>query len=138
MRHGHCWCCPEDAEPADVNRMAYVAVEQRRAETQAGVRFSLEVEVHLAQSEQIEMVNQKRREKQQSPSKRIDAIGQKAADLAIKLPNHAAHGLPFPEQQDHRETGKQHIRAALCCWRNDASPSAFEPWPRHNAVLQRK
>ena len=60
MRDRHGRCGPECTQPADVQRVTYVAVEDRRTEGQGLVPLAGKLQPHLAQTEQVEMIEQER------------------------------------------------------------------------------
>ena len=59
VRHGHCWSRPESQEPARIERMADIVVEQRRFEPKRCVLAPAQVEINLAHAEKVEVVDQK-------------------------------------------------------------------------------
>src|SRR4051794_27013085 len=58
MRRCHDRCGPERQQPADIQRMTNVSVEEWRTEFQVRVRTTHQVEVYLPHSEKVEMINQ--------------------------------------------------------------------------------
>src|SRR5262245_45387837 len=57
MRVGHRRRRPEGEEPANVERMAHQAVRARRSELQGRVFLAPQVQPHLTQAEEVEMVS---------------------------------------------------------------------------------
>ena len=46
--------------------------------------------------------------------------------------------MPFPKQHQQDQTRQQNVGAAFNWFGNDFLPGAFEPLPRHDAVLNRE
>ncbi|MNG16563.1 hypothetical protein D3C84_1004910 [compost metagenome] len=81
------------------------------------------------------MVDQEGTVEHQQPAKGERRIEQPATDGIFHRPQHAPDRLPVAEQQDQRQAGKQHIRAALRRLGHQADPPTLEHRPRHQAVL---
>jgi len=81
------------------------------------------------------MVDEKRRDQHGQPAAGKQRIQSESSSGASDIPDHTAHGLPFPEQQQQSETRKQYIRAALNWHGYDSGPRGLKPWPRHHTVL---
>ena len=77
------------------------------------------------------MVDDKRRDQHGQPAAGKQRIQSESSSGASDIPDHTAHGLPFPEQQQQSETRKQYIRAALNWHGYDSGPRGLKPWPRH-------
>jgi len=82
------------------------------------------------------MVDEKRRDEHSQPAEGEQRIQSEPSRGASDIPDHSAHGLPFPEQQEQSDTGKQHICAALDRRGHDPGPRGLKPWARHHAVLK--
>src|SRR5437763_80459 len=68
----------------------------------------------------------------------IETVQKQLSFIALYAPNHSSHRLPFPEQEEQRDAGEQHIGAAFHWSRYDTGPSALEPLACHYAVLDRE
>ena len=56
----------------------------------------------------------------------------------LEIPDDASHWLPEPEHHDHRNIGKQYVRAPFDWLRNELVPPLFERRPSHYRVLDSK
>src|SRR5690242_20165614 len=72
------------------------------------------------------------------PAEGVGSSKRQAAIVILNAPDYAAHGLPFPEEQNQSETAKKDVRAALDCARDDSRPRGLKPLPGHHAVLNGK
>src|SRR5262249_25621291 len=68
MCERHHWRHPECEEPADVERVSHKAVWSRSHELHGLIGSSQQVQPDLTQTEQVEVVDQERRDKHQSPA----------------------------------------------------------------------
>lgn len=69
MRDRHGRSGPEGEEPAHVQRVSHKFVESGCLEGKSSLLFSQQIESHLPQSEQVEVVNEERGRQHQEPSK---------------------------------------------------------------------
>src|SRR5215469_18899099 len=74
VRASHYGRCPEGDLPTDIQRMPHVLVEQGRAELQMGIWFPRQVQPHLPQSKQVEVVNQKGADQDQPETQETEAV----------------------------------------------------------------
>ena len=82
------------------------AVEAGGTELQRRVRATAKIQPDLAQPKQIEMVDEKRCDQYGQPTGSIEGVQREASVGVLHIPDYAAHGLPFPEQQEQRQTRK--------------------------------
>src|SRR5438105_1969865 len=138
MGHGHRRRAPKCEEPSDVQRMTHELVWSGRAELQFRVRLSDQLQPHLTESEEIEVIDEECRHQHESPTERERNPQCDSRRVAVDRPHHAPEGTPLPEQQNQRNAGEEHIRRSLHFLRHDARPRRLEPRSRHHAVLNRK
>src|ERR1700739_1748766 len=100
MRDRHLRRCPEDTQPAEINRMAHDPIHAWRPEFQAGVFPPDKMQVHLAQSEKVEVVDEECSQQQQDPSCGIEQVDEHLTEFVFDLPDYSTDWLPLPEQQD--------------------------------------
>src|SRR5262245_33902059 len=112
-----------------------VSVQPRSSEIDRGLLEATKIAPYLPQPEQIEVVNQECADQQQQPAEEVQRVDRPSTRRTFDAPDHAAHRPPLPKQQQQRETGKENVCATFCRFGHDASPGAFEPLPRHQAVL---
>jgi hypothetical protein len=129
---------PESEQPTHVKRMADEAVEAGRGERDGRVRQAAELEPHLTEPEQIEVVDEERGYHREPPAEREESEEQAASDRRLDDPDRTAERLPRREEEPEREARKEDVRRALDRHRHDLRPALFEPRARHHAVLHRE
>ena len=135
---GHGRSGPEHQQEAHIQRMAHVAVEPGGVELQRGVLDPTQIQIHLAQTEEVKMVEQKGRHDNDDHPKPEQAIEDALTEDAFHLPDHPAQRLPLPAQQDQAQVREEHVGAAFRRFRNKAGQPVFETPPGHHAVLHRE
>ncbi len=118
--------------------MTYLFIEPGGAEFEGGIFPAQQVQPHLAQPEQIEVVDQKRDEHQQNPSEGVQRMDGGSKSFILDMPDNSAHRLPLPEQQKQAERRQQTVCAALRCLRDKAGQQVLKSLPRHDCVLYPK
>ena len=83
---------------AEIPRMSPVPVKDRRSEFQLRVWSSDQIQEHLPQSEQIEVIDQERGAQNQQPANRVESVDDHLKHWLLYSPNHSADRLPLPEQ----------------------------------------
>src|SRR4051794_27698990 len=92
----------------------------------------------LAQSEQVEMVDDHGGDQDQEPAERVAGMKQCDAERVVDFPNGSAERTPLPEQEYQGEAAGQHIGTALHLLRDHFCYDALERGSCHDAVLQGK
>src|SRR5215212_1139099 len=115
--------------------MTHIAVEKWCAKLQVGVPAAPEIEIHLAQSEQVKMIDQERAQKNDEQTCRIKRENDWRGDWVAYFPDHTTDRAPLPKHQQESKAGEQNVRTPLDRLRHDLGPGAFEPRSCHNAVL---
>ena len=128
MTGGHGRRAPEDQQPAEVNRMAHDLVEIRRDECGL-TQFSAAQRVPaLLQTEQLEMVDQKRRPQQHEDAEDHDRPAEHDAPRRIRVPqNRCRNRSPLPHEQREDGARDQHVSAALQLLRHGPVPQRLNP-----------
>jgi hypothetical protein len=126
---------PEGHHEAQVERMADVLIEGGRLETGGRVLLAASVETDLPQPKKVGVADQKRAAENREPAKRGERKQDPPAGGVFYVPDDARHGPPLPEKQDEKQTGQQHVGAALDGPGNQLGPPPLEPLPCHHAVL---
>src|SRR2546428_2314831 len=135
VRDGHRRRRPEGDDETEIDGMADVPIEGGSPEPKRPVRLALQIHEHLPQAEEIEMVDEEGADQHDAKAHQGESL-QRDADLRrLDVPHDSTDGLPVPEEQDQRQAGEEHVRAALDGWRNDLRPHLLEALPRHHAVL---
>jgi hypothetical protein len=94
------------------------------------------VPVHLAKAEQIEVVDEERREHDDEPAEAVTHPQRDSADT-MDRPHNSVDRAPLPEHQGERRAGGEHVGAPFERCAHQASP-ALEPPTSHHAVLRRE
>ena len=126
---------PEGDDESQIDRVAADPIEQRRLELGRRNFLLPPVSPHLAQAEQVEMVDQEGAGQHRQPAEPKDPPDDLPAQGVVDQPDDLRNRPPLPIQQDQRQAGEQHIGRALNRLRHEAGPPAFEGRPRHQAVL---
>src|SRR3989475_9023723 len=135
VRDSHRRRRPEGDDETEIDGMADVPIEGGSPEPKRPVRLALQIHEHLPQAEEIEMVDEEGADQHDAKAHQGESL-QRDADLRrLEVPHDSTDGLPVPEEQDQRQAGEEHVRAALDGWRNDLRPHLLEALPRHHAVL---
>src|SRR5262245_8322050 len=106
MSHGHCRRRPEGEQESQIERMSNDLVRAGSLEFDRRVFSALQVKINLPQSEKVEMIDQECGGQDSKPAEPIDPIDCRADDLTLYIPDHSAHWLPLPEQQQQRQAGE--------------------------------
>src|ERR1041385_4741627 len=106
MRRSHQWRSPSHQQPPHIQRMPHQPIWPRRTEFIRRIRLADQVQPHLTQSKQIEMVDQKGSHQYGQPTKSVKPLENRPPEALLDAPNGAPHWLPFPKQQHQRQTGK--------------------------------
>src|ERR1044072_875969 len=104
MAYGHRGSGPKRNGPTDVKWMADQAVWQRRAEREANVKPTLEVQPHLSDSKQIQVINRQTDQWHKQPTRRKERDQRPFAERAGDVPNRDVDRSPKPDERDQRET----------------------------------
>src|SRR5260370_17141287 len=96
--------------------------------------------VDLLQPEQVEMVNQERRDQNDQPSEPEQSLQHKPPRRVLHVPRNTRQSdwAPLPEHQQQNQASDQHVGAAFEQRRHGLSPSALEPRSSHYTVLDRE
>ena len=124
---GHRRCRPEGEEKAEHDRMTDPAIEEGGLELDRRVRLAGKGEEDLPQSEQVEVIDQKRREKHDGPSGPEDREQEPPANRIGHFPHDVRDGPPLPEEEAEEEATHEDIGAPLDCGRDDSRPPSLEP-----------
>jgi hypothetical protein len=89
----------------------------------------------LAQSEQLEVIDQTCRHEEKHPPECRQRYQRDARDLPIDRPHDALDRLPLPDHERDGESGGKYIGAALDGLRHEAGPPPLEATARHYAML---
>ena len=82
------------------------------------------------------MIDEEGRDEDNEPAAGIQGIQSQSCRGAHDIPDDPAHGLPFPEQQEQCDTGKEHVGTSFDGSGHEAGPRGLEPWSGHDAVLK--
>src|SRR5712692_2917774 len=126
---------PEGDHKTQIEWMADVLVEGGRLETNGSGMLAAEVEADLPQPKKVGVAEQGRATQNGEPAKHAEPEKDPPAGGVFYVPDDAGHGPPLPEEQDEKQTGQQHIGAALDGMGNQLRPPPLEPLPCHHAVL---
>src|SRR6516164_6318426 len=97
MTLSHLRAGPEGNDESEHDRMPDDAVEQRRLERDWGIRLTAEMQEHLAQSEQIEVIDQKRGDEHDQPARSEQDPEPCRQERIGDAPDDIRHGAPEPE-----------------------------------------
>ena len=136
MRDRHRWRHPEDKKPAHIQRMPHHPVKSRRCKWQCGIRAVPQIQPHLAKSEQVEVINQKRRYKNEHPAESEQRSQDQLANRIFNRPDDASDRFPLREEQDQGQAREQNVSRTLDRLWNNSRPPLLEPSPCHDAVLE--
>ena len=127
---------PEGEQEAEVDRMAHALVEQGVLKLGAGSGWPRRRATHLAQAEQLEMVDQEGAHQHQAPAEPEDAVEDQRRRRIVHDPHRRRRiGRHCQYSSEQRQAGEQHVGAALDRMRHEARPPALEARARHDAVL---
>src|SRR5580704_19173815 len=126
---------PEGEDEAEVNRMADVAIEPRRAEVRLWQLPTTEPRDDLEHSEKLEVADEEGADEHQSPADPRDGLKDVRRPRLPHGPDGARDRLPLPAEQGQRKAREEHVRTPLDRPRHHARPPALERGPRHDAVL---
>jgi hypothetical protein len=115
-----------------------IEVTRKRFQKRVLESHVAQVQVHLAQAEEIEVFDHESRQQHEYPAEREQRPQNRARQLVLDLPDDVRHRTPLPEQQYQRETREQHVGAALDGTRHELRPPLLEAGARHHAVLHRE
>src|SRR5882724_4568799 len=116
--------------------MADETVWAGSTEADPGVRAAQQTQPDLAESKEIEMVDEESSDEHRQPTAYIQSIQSQSPGAGFDIPDHTTHGLPFPEHQQYSGAAKKQIGTAFDGSGNDAGPHSFEPGTRHNGMLK--
>src|SRR5262249_681771 len=106
MSYGHCRRRPEGEQKSQIERMSNHFIGTGSLEFDRCVFSALQVKINLPQSEKVEMIDQECGDQDSKPAESIEAIDRRADDLILYIPDHSAHWLPLPEQQEQCQAGE--------------------------------
>lgn len=129
---------PEGNEKAEEERMTDYLVEPGRLKFRRLEFFALEVSVHLPHPKQLEVVDEERRNENESPPYCVESPDGVDTGRALDTPDLEFDRSPLPEQDDEQNVGDEHVRAALGCFGDDVRPPVLESLSGHRAVLDGK
>src|SRR6185295_3273159 len=99
VSHSHHRRRPKREEPSYVQRVPHESIEERRAKFQLSVLAPNQVEINLAESEQVKVVDQKCAEKNDRQPRDVRDQHDRLSEPAVYGPKDAADRAPLPEQQ---------------------------------------
>src|SRR5262245_60870478 len=135
MRRSHRRRRPEGEQPADVEGMPHVAVRTGSDEAEWPVLFAPEVEPHLPEPEQVEVVDEEGGDEDGEPAGSEEPVQHGRHHRLLDVPHQAADRSPLPEEKQESDAGREDVCAALGGLGHDARPPALESRARHDAVL---
>src|SRR5205085_3624304 len=106
-----------------------------RPESEVRVLAPALIQVDLPESEEVEVVNEKRAEEHKRPADEEERPEDVAPRRVFNAPHRVRQRSPLPEEQYERKAREQNVRAALDRLRDKTRPPALEPRSRHHAVL---
>src|SRR5262245_9546379 len=95
VRCRHRWRRPEGEQPADVEGMPHVAVRTRSDEAERPVRLAPEVEPHLPEPEQVEVVDEEGGDGDGEPAGNEEPVQRDRHHWVLDVPDHAADRAPL-------------------------------------------
>src|SRR2546423_836949 len=126
---------PERDDKAEHDRVADELVKKDRPESEVRVLAPALIQVDLPESEEVEVVNEKRAEEHKRPADEEERPEDVAPRRVFNAPHRVRQRSPLPEEQYERKAREQNVRAALDRLRDKTRPPALEPRSRHHAVL---
>lgn len=122
---------PQADEHAEVERVANPAIKKRRAQD----RLAHAASERLPQPEKLEVIDQVRAEKRNSPPAHLQRTN-RDREGARAVPQLEADRTPLPAEKRDLCARDQHVRAALGGRRDKLHPDLLEARTRHYAVHQ--
>jgi hypothetical protein len=86
--------------------MPHVAIKKRRAEFQVRIFAADQIEIDLAEPEQVKVIDEESAEKNNQQTHPVEAIDDELGDSSVDVPDDAADGAPLPEEQQQGEAGE--------------------------------
>src|SRR5258708_23388097 len=102
--------------------MTHPPVEHSLLESHRCVFNVIKIEPHLAQSEQVEVVDEKRSVKHEPPACGRNTEQQDSPESHVNPPDNLRQRFPLPVHQEKKQADYQHIHAPLDWFRNDRLP----------------
>src|ERR1019366_5474871 len=96
------------------------------------IDFALQVQQHLAQSEQIKVADHEGGKQDDEPAEPERGKQSDMARAILYIPDNSDNRPPLPENEEQEKAGQQNIGAALEAGRNDFGPGFLEPRPGHD------
>jgi hypothetical protein len=100
---GHHRGRPERKQPTDMKRVTHLAIQPPGLEGDRGVLAGTEGKPHLAQSEQVEVVDQERGVEHQQPATGEQSVQHSTRQRLLDRPDHPARRLPEGKQGDQSQ-----------------------------------
>ena len=114
-------------------------VKERDFEAGICVFLLPQIEPHLSQAKQVEVVDDKSRQEHDAKSTEENCPQQIPSPGRFCFPDDLiSHRVPLPVEKNQYQAGDQYIGAAFHRFRNDLRPLVLEPWPCHDRVLNTK
>jgi hypothetical protein len=118
---------PEGNEKAEEEGMRDYLVEPGHLKLRRLELFALEVSVHLPHPKQLEVIDEERRNENESPPYCVEFLDGVDTGRALDTPDLEFDRSPLPEQDDEQNVGEEHVRAALGCFGDDVPPQSLNP-----------
>src|SRR5688572_30189100 len=115
--------------------MSHDAIWSGSYKPQTVIGLAEQVSPHLAQSEQIEVIDQERRNQHQSPTKSEQRAQHEPSRRVFNRPDHTTQWLPQRKQQNQSDAGEKHVSGAYNRLRYDPCSPIFEPSECYHSAL---
>jgi Big-like domain-containing protein/Calx-beta domain-containing protein len=126
---------PEGDQPADVERVTHLPVEERHPERQRMVLAADQEAPDLPRPEQIEVIDHQAGERHQQPAGGEQGDERRAAGRRGHVPQDDVDRPPLPDQERHQEVRDPHVSAPLDGRGHHPLPGGLEPRPGHQRML---
>src|SRR5688572_13193322 len=128
----------EGDDEAEHERVPDVLVESRDPERRRRVGPSQGVEYDLAKPEEVEVIDDERRQENDDESEGEERPDRQARNEILDFPDDRGDGPPLPVEKPEDDAREEDECAPLHLRGNDRGPPPLEPLPRHHAVLDPK
>src|SRR5690349_20066694 len=93
--------------------MAHVPVGARGDEAERLVRLPAQVEPHLPEPEEVEVVDEERGYEDDEPAGCEESVEYRLCEWVLDLPHDAADRPPLPEEEQESQARGENVRAPL-------------------------